>query len=177
VLCDGPFFGGDYADLLAARRGSTLPLLCKEFIIDECQLDAARAHGASAALLIVRCLSAADLHRLVAAATARELVPIVEVIDSSESQLALEAGATIIGVNARDLDTLSMDGSRAAQVLGALPAGVVACHFSGIKSPADIGELRKGPAAAALVGESLMRQDDPLPLLQGFVRAARAELS
>ncbi|HSC89513.1 MAG TPA: hypothetical protein VLC09_19660, partial [Polyangiaceae bacterium] len=152
-------------------------LLCKEFIVDECQLDAARAYGGSAALLIVRCLTPESLARLVAAAEARELVPIVEVTSEEESAVALDAGARVIGVNARDLDTLAMDGSRATRVIEALPAGIVACHFSGVRDAAAVRTLARGPASAALVGEALMRQDDPLPLLRDFVQAAAGGLS
>lgn len=175
VLCDGPYFDGSYDDLLRAREGSKLPLLCKEFIIDECQLDAARAFGASAALLIVRCIHPARLEPLIEATEERGLVPFVEAFSEEEVKRALDAGATTIGVNARDLDTLVIDAERAAQVLASLPDSVVCAHLSGVKTPEDVRAVRAGPSDAALVGEVLMRQDDPSSLLRSLVRAARDE--
>lgn len=173
VLCDGPFFDGSYEDLLRASEGSSLPLLCKEFIVDECQLDAARAYGASAVLLIVRCLEKDRLEPLIEAAEERGLTSFVEVFTAEEANFALECGARTIGVNARDLDTLVMDAERASQVLASLPRSVVSAHLSGVKSQDDVRAVRKGPADAALVGEVLMRQDDPSGLLRTLVTAAR----
>jgi len=173
VLCDQVFFDGGFADLLAAREGTSLPLLAKEFIIDESQLDHAAAYGASAALLIVRCLEGDSLPRLVAAAKSRGLTALVEVTTEEESARALDAGATHIGVNARDLDTLVMDASRAERVLRALPPEVVVAHFSGIRDAAGVTQVASGPAHAALIGEALMRRSDPLPLLQELRSAAR----
>ena len=172
VLCDTRFFDGSYHHLELARAATRLPLLCKEFVIDEVQLDAARAYGADAVLLIVRCLSAARLRPLIDAARERDLVPVVEVVSPAESQLALDADAEIIGVNARDLDTLEMNPARARSVLAALPAECIAVHLSGLKTPDDVGLVRASRADAALIGEALMRQDDPEPLLQSLHAAA-----
>lgn len=172
VLCDEPFFDGSFEHLAAARAATSLPLLCKDFILDEVQLDVARANGASAVLLIVRCLDDAALGRLIEAATQRELLPIVEVTSESESARALGAGARTIGVNARDLDTLEMDRARASRVLGALPSGVTRAWFSGLKEPSDLDDLVFAEADCALLGEGLMRKDDPEPLLRQFVDAA-----
>jgi indole-3-glycerol phosphate synthase len=174
VLCDGPFFDGDYEHLSQARQGCELPLLCKEFVIDELQLDAARAYGADAVLLIVRCLSEPRVGELVAAARARQLVPLVEVVDERESRVAVDAGADLIGVNARDLDTLQMDVERAARVLAGLPDTIAAVHLSGLSQPSDVARVASSRADSALVGEALMRCDDPQPLLRDFVRAASA---
>jgi indole-3-glycerol phosphate synthase len=173
VLCDGPFFDGAYDDLLRAREGTNLPLLCKEFILDECQLDAARAFGASAVLLIVRCLAPARLSALIEATEERGLTAFVEVYTEAEAQVALDAGARTIGVNARDLDTLVMDTGGAARVLSALPDSIVSAHLSGVKSEEDVRAVRQGPSDAALVGEVLMRKDDPSVLLRSLVSAAR----
>lgn len=173
VLCDQPFFDGDYDDLQRARDGSKLPLLCKEFVLDECQLDAARAYGASAVLLIVRCIEPARLEPLIDAAEERGLTPFVEVFTEEEAKRALDAGATVIGVNARDLDTLRLDSDRAAEVLSSLPSSVVRIHLSGVKTPDDIREVQTGPADAALIGEVLMRDDEPARLLRDLVSTAR----
>ncbi len=172
VLCDGPFFGGDYEHLRLARAACDVPLLCKEFVVDECQLDAARAYGADAVLLIVRCLTPQELARLVAAAQERQLAALVEVATAEEARLAQDCGASVVGVNTRDLDTLQMDAARAAKVLAELPATVTAVHLSGLKSPEDIAPVAHGRADAALIGEALMRQDDPRALLRQMVQAA-----
>ena len=173
VLCDGPFFDGSYEDLLEARSLCKTPLLCKEFVIDECQLDAAAAYGASAVLLIVRCLPGKQLETLIAAARQRKLEPLVEVFKEDECERALDSGATFIGVNARDLDTLEMDSARAARVIESLPSGIVSAHLSGVKTPDDVTRVAQGSANAALIGEVLMRADDPSDLLARLVQAAR----
>jgi indole-3-glycerol phosphate synthase len=173
VLCDAHFFEGDYQHLAEARAVTRLPLLCKEFVIDECQLDAARAFGADAVLLIVRCLAPARVSALIAAAKSRELVPFVEVLTEEELSIALDGGAELVGVNARDLDTLVMDAARAARVLSAIPANVVRVRLSGLSKPEDVSRVRQSGADAALVGEALMRQDDPEPLLRALAAAAR----
>lgn len=180
MLTDGPFFGGSFDDLAACRDaldealGAARPrLLCKEFVIDEVQLDRAVAAGADAALLIVRIVDAGALGRLVAASLARGLEPLVEVATRDEVALALDAGARVVGVNARDLDTLRMDPARAADVLAALGGRAIAVHLSGLATPTDVGRVAAGPADAALVGEALMRRDDPAPLLRELVAAAR----
>jgi indole-3-glycerol phosphate synthase len=177
VLCDSKFFDGDFEHLTVARRSSNLPLLCKEFVIDEVQLDCALAYGADAILLIVRCLDDANLDRLHRAALARGLLPLVEVASEAESRRAIDIGATTIGVNARDLDTLAMDTSRAALILGNLPKHITKLHLSGVASPTDVTQIRAGGTDAALIGEILMRQDDPEPLLRSLVAAAAANPS
>jgi indole-3-glycerol phosphate synthase len=173
VLCDTQFFDGSYDHLALARTSSNVPLLCKEFIIDEVQLDFARAYGAEAALLIVRCLTDLDLRRLFDATIARGLLPIVEVATESEATMALDVGATTIGVNARDLDTLAMDPACATRVLQGLPKHITKLHLSGLSRPADIRRIRSSGADGALVGEVLMRKDDPEPLLRSLVEAAQ----
>jgi indole-3-glycerol phosphate synthase len=172
VLVDTRFFDGAWQHLAEARAASTLPLLCKEFVLDEVQLDAARAFGADAVLLIVRILEPARLEILVREARARQLTPLVEVVDEDEARLALDAGATLVGVNARDLDTLEIDAARAARTLAALPEAVTSVHLSGLATPASVLEVARGPAHAALVGEALMREDDPESLLRSLVGAA-----
>jgi indole-3-glycerol phosphate synthase len=171
VLCDGPFFDGGFDDLAAARAaldaaGLLVPLLAKEFVLDAIQIDVARAQGADAVLLIARIVSGAELAALVAAARERGLTPFVEVADEAELEVALAARAEVIGVNVRDLDTLAMDAARAARVLARIPADKVAIHLSGIRNDADVRAIAAGRADAALVGEVLMRQDDPRQLLE-----------
>lgn len=173
VLCDASFFDGAFAHLSEARAASQLPLLCKEFVIDEVQLDAALAYGADAVLLIVRCLTAERLTALVRATLDRQLVPFVEVATEQEARVALGTGATLIGVNARDLDTLAMDAGRVSNVLAELPDSIARVHLSGIKTPDDVRRVAESPADAALIGETLMRKDQPEALLRSLVLAAR----
>jgi len=172
VLCDTSFFDGSFAHLAEARAACELPLLCKEFVIDESQLDAAAAYGADAVLLIVRCLSEERLSQLTRAARARKLEPFVEVVSDEESKLAVSVGATLIGVNARDLDTLVMDSARPRRMLAELPDSATRVHLSGIAQPEDIQRVVASPADAALIGEALMREAQPEARLRTLVDAA-----
>ncbi|HVR21571.1 MAG TPA: indole-3-glycerol phosphate synthase TrpC [Polyangiaceae bacterium] len=173
VLTDARFFGGAWEHVAEARAACELPLLCKEFVVDEVQLDAARSYGADAVLVIVRCVAQGRLRAIIEGARARELEPLVEITNDDEARVALDAGATIIGVNARDLDTLVMDAERAKRTLAALPDAVTKVHLSGLATPADVEKVQKTPAHAALIGETLMRADDPEPLLRSLVQAAK----
>lgn len=176
VLCDAHHFDGGFEHLEEARTaldaaGLPVPLLAKEFVIDRVQLEEARARGADAALLVARIVTAAELGELAAAARGLGLEPLVEIADLPELDAALAAGARVIGVNARDLDTLRMDAERAARVLAAIPAGIVRVHLSGLRAPADVAAIAATGVDAALVGEALMRQDDPSPLLRALLSA------
>ena len=177
VLCDAPFFGGSWDDLERAREGvdrlsRDVPILAKEFVLDEVQLDRARVTGADAVLLIARIVSPARLVELHRAARARDLHAIVEVTSEAEIAAALECGARMIGVNARDLDTLAMDADRAARVLAAIPPSIVRLHLSGVKTEDDVRAIARGPADGVLIGEVLMREADPAPRLRALVAAA-----
>jgi indole-3-glycerol phosphate synthase len=174
VLCDAPFFGGAWEHLASARRAlPSLPLLAKEFVLDERQIEEAADRGADAVLLIARLVDSARLRVLASAARAAGVEPFVEVVDESELEAALGVGARVVGVNARDLDTLAMDAARASRVLGAVPRGVVAVHLSGLRSEHDVRTLALSRADAALVGEVLMREHDPRPLLGRLLYATR----
>jgi indole-3-glycerol phosphate synthase len=177
VLCDERYFDGSWADLAACRTrldgaGRPVPLLAKDYVIDERQIEEARDRGADAVLLIARIVGRARLVELAGASRATGVEPLVEVVDEGELEAAIEARARVVGVNARDLDTLAMDAARAARVLAAIPPAVVAVHLSGLRSAEDVAILARGRADAALVGEALMRQDDPRPLLASMVRDA-----
>jgi indole-3-glycerol phosphate synthase len=177
VLCDAQYFDGSWEQLAAARRrldqaGRSLPLLAKDFVVDVRQIVEARDRGADAVLLIARIADAHQLSRLARAARAEGVEPLIEVVDERELEMALAAEARIVGVNARDLDTLAMDTARTERVCAAIPADVVAVHLSGLRAPADITRVARGRADAALVGEALMREDDPRPTLRAFVEAA-----
>lgn len=174
VLCDARHFDGAYEHLALARAATSLPILCKEFVIDECQLDLARAHGADAVLLIARCLEPARFAALASAARERQLEVLAEVHDPSEVAVVLDAGATLVGVNARDLDTLEMKAEQARGILAGLPEAVTRVHLSGLHTEEHVRPVAASPADAALMGEALMRQDDPTDLLARLVAAARA---
>jgi len=173
VLTDTAFFDGRYEDLQEARASCDLPILCKDFVLDECQLDLARSYGADAVLLIVRCLGETRLTELLAGARERQLAALVEVTSPLEADLALRSGADLIGVNARDLDSLTVDSARAAELVAAIPGDRVCVHLSGIGTPEAILPIARGRADAALVGEALMREQDPEPLLRRLWEAAR----
>ncbi len=181
VLCDQPFFDGSYDDVTKARaaldaRGfARLPILAKEFVLDDVQIARARAAGADAILLIARIVTHDALASLARSAIDRGLEPFVEVVDEDELGSALDAGARVIGVNARDLDTLEMDAARAARVIARIPPDRVAVHFSGVRGPDDVARAAQTRADAALVGEALMREADPRDLLKRMLaRAAKS---
>jgi len=176
VLCDGPYFGGSFDHLSATRRqlsaaGHRVPVLAKEFVVDPRQVAEARDRGADAVLLIARIGNACSLSTLVRCARDEGIEPLVEIVDERELEWALATEAGVIGVNARDLDTLEMDPVRTARVLATLPPDVVAIHMSGIRHAEDARAVAAGRADAALVGEALMRQDDPRPMLRELVSA------
>ncbi len=171
VLCDSKYFEGAYEHLGQARRATSLPILCKEFIIDEAQLDMARAHGADAVLLIARCLAPPRLKALTRAASERGLRVLAEVYLPEEVPAVLDAGADLVGVNARDLETLLMHPTRARQILAALPDTVARVHLSGIHDAAQVKAVAQSLADAALIGECLMREADPTALLERLVAA------
>lgn len=180
VLCDGPFFDGSWSDLEAARkaldaRGARVPILAKDFVLDERQIDEAKDRGADAVLLIARIVPPVRLAHLAMAARALRIEPLVEVVDERELDAAVAARAQVIGVNARDLDTLEMDADRTARVLSEIPRDAVAVHLSGLRDAGGVKQVARGRADAALIGEALMRQDDPRPLLRAM--AAGAETS
>lgn len=178
VLCDGPFFDGSWDHVTEVRAalqsaGHAVAVLAKEFVIDAVQIACAAARGADAVLLIARILTPERLAELTAEARARGLEPLVEVVTPEELDIALETGAALVGVNARDLDTLVMDRERTARVLAGIPAHCTAVHLSGLKVAADVQVVAATRADAALVGEALMRDDDPRPRLSAMARAAQ----
>ena len=165
VLTDAPFFGGSVDDLRAAAVRAGVPVLRKDFILDELQILEARAAGAAAVLLIVRALSAARLAALLGAASAAGLDALVEVHTQPEVARALEAGATILGVNSRDLDDFRIDTPAAWAVLQSVPPTLLAVAESGMASAADVTAAAAAGADAALIGTALSAAADPAALL------------
>jgi indole-3-glycerol phosphate synthase len=171
VLTDYCYFGGANGDVLAARQAAQLPTLRKEFIVDAYQIYESRAISADAVLLIVRALSPAELHDLLALTHDLGMGALVETHSAAEVHTALEAGAQVIGVNNRDLDTLVTDVSLAPKLRPLVPAGIVCVAESGISQPEQIAALAAANVDAVLIGESLLRSDDPLAKLQALVAA------
>jgi indole-3-glycerol phosphate synthase len=165
VLTDGPGFGGSLDDLVQVRAAVDVPLLRKDFVVDRYQLLEARAAGADAALLIVAALRAEALRALVEDCAALGLAALVEAHDAREAELAVEAGARIVGVNNRDLRTFTVDLAASEQILPRLPDGVKGVAESGVRTPEDARRLRAAGAANLLVGEALVRAKDPGALL------------
>jgi indole-3-glycerol phosphate synthase len=161
VLTEEPNFGGSLEDLGAAREACRLPLLRKDFVVDPYQLYEARLAGADAVLLIVAALDPAELETLGGRARALGLDALVEIHDAAELDVALAAGADLIGINNRDLRDFTVDVERTFALLAEVPAGVPVVSESGIKAPEQLTRLRDAGVGAVLVGESLMRAEDP----------------
>jgi indole-3-glycerol phosphate synthase len=166
VLTDGPFFGGSMHDLRAAAERCPLPILRKDFILDEIQILEARAAGASAILLIVRVLEAGRLKSLLGYATDLGLDALVEVHTSAELTTALESGASIIGVNSRDLDTFKVDTTAGWKLIAQVPPDRIAVAESGIADPADVARVAEAGADAVLIGTALSAAPAPARLLR-----------
>ena len=160
VLTDVDFFGGSEADLAAAREASGLPVLRKDFTVQEADVVDARLMGADAVLLIAAALSDAELQACSARADVLGLAALVEVHDEEELTRALDAGAGMIGVNQRDLRTFQVDHERACALATRIPAGVLAVAESGIRDADDARRLAEAGYDAILVGETLMRAAD-----------------
>jgi indole-3-glycerol phosphate synthase len=161
VLTDVEFFGGSAADLAAARAAVSVPVLRKDFTVSTRDVADARIMGADALLLIAAALDAAELRDLHALAVELGLDVLVEVHDEDEIERSLDVNATLIGVNQRDLVTFAVDTARAERVAAHLPDGVVRVAESGITGPEDGARLAAAGYHAVLVGESLVRSDDP----------------
>lgn len=160
VLTDEEFFGGSAEDLRAARSAVAVPVLRKDFTVGPRDVCDARLMGADAVLLIVAALDAAELADLYALATDVGLDVLVEVHDEREVEQALSVGATMVGVNQRDLVSFEVDTARAVRVAGTMPHGIVRVAESGIRGPEDIEPLLAAGFDAVLVGESVVTSGD-----------------
>jgi indole-3-glycerol phosphate synthase len=169
VLTEARYFQGSPAHLEAIRAAVDVPLLRKDFIVDPYQVAEARAWGADAILLIVAALDDAALRALHAAAVEQGLDVLVEAHTAEEVDRAVAAGATLIGINNRDLRTFVTTLETAERLFPRLPAGTLAVAESGIETAADVARLRRAGYGVFLVGESLMRQPDPGAALQALL--------
>lgn len=171
VLTEQRRFGGSLADLASVREAVQVPLLRKDFVISSYQLWEARAHGADMVLLIVAALEQNALVSLVERATSIGLVPLVEVHAPDELARAIDAGAQVIGVNARNLATLEVDRSIFAKLAPRIPDDVVKIAESGVRGPHDLLAYAAAGADAVLVGESLVVGKDPRSAVADLVTA------
>jgi indole-3-glycerol phosphate synthase len=173
VLTEPRHFGGSPADLEAARGAVPIPLLKKDFHVDEVQIVEARALGASAVLLIARALDPEALPALVRAANAWRVEPLVEIRDEEELGRALAAGARVIGINNRNLETLEIDAATCDRLLPLVPADRVAIAESGVSSRADVERHASAGADAVLVGSSISAASDPAAAVRALASVRR----
>lgn len=166
VLTDRRYFQGSLDDLAAARSAARLPVLRKDFTIDEIHVVEAAAHNADAILLIAAVLDEKRLRRLREFAAQYRLAALVEVHDETELALAIDSGARFIGVNNRDLRSFTVRLETSLDLAARMPTGTVTVSESGIRSRADIAKLHAAGYRAFLVGEHLMKADDPAAALR-----------
>ena len=173
VLTEQRRFHGSLADLDAVRAAVDIPILRKDFIVTPYQIHEARAHGADLVLLIVAALEQNALVSLLELTRSLGMEALVETHSRLEALRALEAGASIIGVNARNLKTLEVDRSTVEQVIDVIPQDVVAVAESGVSQAHDVFEYAKWGADAVLVGEALVTSGDPYSSIQDMVSAGQ----
>jgi indole-3-glycerol phosphate synthase len=166
VVTEEDHFGGRADWLPRARSMSGLPVLMKDFIVQERQLDFASALGADAVLLIARCLSDEELAALSRGAKARGMAVVAEAHDEAEIARAAAAAPDVLGINARDLTSFATDLSRVASLARSIPAGPVRLAESGIAARSDVARLAEAGFEAFLIGEALLRSEDPEELLR-----------
>ena len=171
VLTEKRRFGGSLADLAAVRDAVAIPVLRKDFIVSSYQLWEARANGADLVLLIVAALEQNALVSLVERAHSIGLVPLVEVHTLDELERAKDAGATVLGINARNLATLEVDRGIFARLMPHVPDGVIKIAESGVRGPHDLLAYAAAGADAVLVGESLVTGKDPRSAVADLVTA------
>jgi len=173
VLCEPHWFGGSIDDLRAVRAAVAVPVLAKEFVVDERQLPILREAGADIVLLLAVLHPPARLGRLVKRALALGMEPLIEAHDERELVAALSTDTRLIGINNRDLRTLEVDTSRADRLRGLVPDDRLVIAESGVRDPATVARWRALGFDASLVGEGLMRASDPTAAARSFVAAGR----
>lgn len=180
VLTEPTRFGGALEDLARVAAAVAVPAIRKDFLVHPVQLWEARAHGASAALLIVRALSPDELPRLMEAAAEAGLATLVEVRDEAELARALAVDAAVIGVNNRNLETLLIDPATAPRVIAQIPTRCVAVAESGMRTVDDVAPAAAAGADAILVGSAISASSDPagdVRTLAGVPRSTSARAS
>jgi indole-3-glycerol phosphate synthase len=172
VLTEPTFFDGSLDHLIAVRHTTSLPILRKDFIVDRYQILEARAAGADAVLLIVAALTPLALKQLHQTAAELGLDVLVEIHDVPELRVALDAGASIIGVNNRNLRTLGVDTDVSRRAVELIPEETIAVAESGLRTGDDLEELKAAGYDAFLIGERLMTTDDPGRALSGLLKGS-----
>jgi len=173
VLTEQRRFSGSLADLAEVRAAVGVPVLRKDFIADPYQVVEARAAGADIVLLIVAALDQRELQELHGLVTELGMTALVEAHSAEEVERALEVGASVVGVNARDLTTFELDRDLFGSLADRIPAGVIRVAESAVTTPDDVAHYRAAGADAVLVGEALVTGGDPVTTLQGFLAAGR----
>lgn len=173
VLTEDRYFGGSLGDLSVVARAVPVPVLRKDFVLDELQLVEARGAGASAVLLIARALEPRRLAELARAARGAGLAPLIEIHSERELDAALRAEPAALGVNSRDLDTFAVDLSSAERLLARVPASVPAVAESGVEARGDVDRLAAAGADLVLVGTSVARASDPEAAVRSLCGVAR----
>ncbi len=171
LLTDKTFFQGDLAYLPSLKKAVSIPVLRKDFIIDEIQVREAYHYGADAVLLIARVLSAEHLKDLIGLCRDLRLTPLTEVHDREDLEKAIDCEADVIGINNRDLDTFIVDTNATFRLAPLVPEGVVLVSESGINNGEDIRALKGAGINAVLVGAAIMRSDDPVKKTREMVNA------
>ena len=166
VLTEHRRFGGSLADLDAVRSRIEIPVLRKDFMVDEYQFLEARAHGADIVLLIVAALSKSQLKDFYDLATELGMASLIEVHTQSELESAMDISPRIVGVNSRNLKTLEVSASVFEELIPAIPSTVIRVAESGISTRADVAQAQKAGATAILVGESLVKSGDPISAMR-----------
>ncbi|MBG6085733.1 indole-3-glycerol phosphate synthase TrpC [Zhihengliuella flava] len=174
VLTEQRRFGGSLEDFDAVRSAVDVPLLRKDFMVEDYQIFEARAHGADLILLIVAALSDEDLRRMLAVARELGMEALVEAHTEEEIDRAVAIGATIIGVNVRNLKTLDVDRGTFARLASRIPSDVVIVAESGVRSVEDVVDFATQGADAILVGEALVKDAMPRDTVAAFVSAGSA---
>lgn len=175
LLTDKRFFGGDLNDLPRLKNAVSLPILRKDFIVDEIQVRESILYGADAILLIARILSIRDLKRLLEIAKGLGLSAVTEVHDKDDLEKAIQCGADIIGINNRNLETFKVDLGTTMELARLVPEGHIVVSESGISTGEDILLLMKSGVHAILVGTSIMRSNNIRGKVEELVRAGTRE--
>jgi indole-3-glycerol phosphate synthase len=175
VLTEETHFGGSLADLREARQATQLPILRKDFCVDLYQLYEAKVSGADAVLLVVGSLRERELERLYGEAQALDLDALVEVHEEEELDVALELDVDVIGINNRNLEDFSVDIRTTIDLIAAVPTGKTVVSESGIRTRSEIEELERIGVDAVLIGETLMRADDPEEAVRELTRPEETE--
>ncbi|HLU63278.1 MAG TPA: indole-3-glycerol phosphate synthase TrpC [Protaetiibacter sp.] len=171
VLTEQRRFGGSLDDLREVRAAVEVPVLRKDFIADPYQVFEARAAGADLVLLMATVLEQKELSELYALVGQLGMTALVEAHSAEEVARSVDVGATVIGINARDLKTFQLDRDLFGTLAGAIPSGVVRVAESAVTSPADVAHYREAGADVVLIGEALVTGDDPVTTLESFLAA------